>query len=249
MVAAWPAVAPGHGRSAGRSSGTKATASIAARHDDHHLAAAETPASWQEFAKRRLRLQFQQELSVESEAARRFYQAMTRLGPASDAAPPTLVVRAWVMADGKVWRLELEDYRDDAALDNLYVILTGGGIGAAPPMPQPLRLRLSLHPRKKPGQLKWNGEDRHDLVPLPWEMSVASGRAGCGCCGLCGGGAGGAHRLIPRASLPAMQPWKTLVPRLASRPRRQIGRALLPKNRRARACRPQAPMRSPIIVH
>jgi hypothetical protein len=128
--------------------GTKATASIAARHDDHHLAAAEAPKSWQEFAGR-LQLQFQQELSVESEAARRFYQAMTRLGPASDAAPPTLVVRAWVMADGKVWRLELEDYRDDAALDNLYVILTGGGIGAVPPdMPQPLRLRLSLHPRK-----------------------------------------------------------------------------------------------------
>ena len=129
--------------------GGKAAPSIAARQVDYRTTL-EVPSSWLEFASR-LQLQFQQELGSDSETAARFHDAMLKLEPGRNSTLPTLIVRAWVMPDGKVERLELEGRQNEEALHDLYLVLTGESVGAVPPdMPQPLRLRLSLRPRARP---------------------------------------------------------------------------------------------------
>jgi hypothetical protein len=129
--------------------GGKAEPSIAARQVDYRTTL-EIPPSWLEFASR-LQLQFQQELTSDSDTAVRFHDAMSKLEPGRNSNLPTLIVRAWVMPDGKVERLELEGRQNEEALHDLYAVLTGDGVGAVPAdMPQPLRLRLSLRPRARP---------------------------------------------------------------------------------------------------
>jgi hypothetical protein len=109
----------------------------------------EVPASWQAFA-RRLQLRFQERLSSDNDNALRLRDSMTRLGQAG-AAAPTLIVRAWVLPDGKVARVELEGTPNEDALHDLSAALMGDAIGTVPPdMPQPLRLRLSLGAKPKP---------------------------------------------------------------------------------------------------
>jgi hypothetical protein len=123
-------------------SGAKAT--LADAQADYR---AEVPASWLEFAKR-LQQQFQRELAADNESTARFHDAMARLLQTSDTTAQMIVLRTWVMPDGKVGRLELEGRNGEEAVHDLYAVLKGDGVGAAPAdMPQPLRMRLVLKPR------------------------------------------------------------------------------------------------------
>jgi hypothetical protein len=120
-----------------------ARAQIAAAREADKPSTTEVPASWLAFATR-LQLRFQERLSSDDKSAVRLRDSMTRRAKAADAAP-TLVVRAWLLADGRISRIELEGSQDQDALRDLGAVLIGESIGAVPPdMLQPLRLRLSL---------------------------------------------------------------------------------------------------------
>ncbi|WP_456633149.1 hypothetical protein [Bradyrhizobium sp. USDA 10063] len=126
--------------------GAKPTAAKAAPDVDGRLNAAQAPAAWQDFAKR-LQLRLQERLASDSTPALRFHDAIARRVSDTGAAPPPIVVRVWVMPDGKVQRIELEGLDDDASHD-LSALLIGDGVGSTPlDMPQPLRMRLSLRPK------------------------------------------------------------------------------------------------------
>ncbi len=115
---------------------------------DGRLNAAPAPAAWQDFAKR-LQLRLQERLASESTPALRFHDAVARRASDARAASPSIVVRVWVMPDGKVQRIELEGLDDDASHD-LSTLLIGDGVGSTPlDMPQPLRMRLSLRPKTR----------------------------------------------------------------------------------------------------
>ena len=124
--------------------GAKPTAAKAAPDIDGRMKTA--PAAWQDFAKR-LQLRLQERLASDSTPALRFHDAIAKRAPDAEAAPPSIVVRVWVMPDGKVQRIELEGLDDDASHD-LSALLIGDGVGSTPlDMPQPLRMRLSLRPK------------------------------------------------------------------------------------------------------
>jgi hypothetical protein len=128
--------------------GAKPTAAKAAPDADGRMEAAPAPASWQDFAKR-LQLRLQERLSSDSTQALRFHDAIAKRAPDAGAAPPSIVVRVWMMPDGKVQRIELEGLDDDASHD-LSALLIGDGVGSTPlDMPQPLRMRLSLRPKTR----------------------------------------------------------------------------------------------------
>ncbi|WP_210164439.1 hypothetical protein [Bradyrhizobium sp. Ai1a-2] len=129
--------------------GAKPIAARAAPDVDGRLKAASAPAAWQDFAKR-LQLRLQERLASESTPALRFHEAIAKRTPDAGATPPSIVVRVWVMPDGKVQRIELEGLDDDASHD-LSALLIGDGVGSTPlDMPQPLRMRLSLRPKTPP---------------------------------------------------------------------------------------------------
>jgi hypothetical protein len=128
--------------------GGKAISAKAAPEIDSTPKAAQVPAAWQDFAKR-LQLRLQERLASGSTPSLRFYDAFARRAPEAGAAPPSVVVRVWVMPDGKVQRIELEGLDDDASHD-LSTLLIGDGVGSTPlDMPQPLRMRLSLRPKTR----------------------------------------------------------------------------------------------------
>jgi hypothetical protein len=128
--------------------GAKPTSAKAAPDIDGMPKAAQVPAAWQDFAKR-LQLRLQERLASDSTPALRFHDAIARRAPDAGAAPPPIVVRVWVMPDGKVQRIELEGLDDDASHD-LSALLIGDGVGSTPlDMPQPLRMRLSLRPKTR----------------------------------------------------------------------------------------------------
>jgi hypothetical protein len=126
----------------------KPTSVKAAPDVDGRLKTAQAPAAWQDFAKR-LQLRLQERLAADSTPALRFHDAIAKRAPDAGAAPPSIVVRVWVMPDGKVQRIELEGLDDDASHD-LSALLIGDGVGSTPlDMPQPLRMRLSLRPKTR----------------------------------------------------------------------------------------------------
>jgi hypothetical protein len=128
--------------------GARPTVAKAAPDVDGRMKAALAPAAWQDFAKR-LQLRLQERLASDSTPALRFHDAIAKRAPDAGAAPPSIVVRVWVMPDGKVQRIELEGLDDDASHD-LSTLLIGDGVGSTPlDMPQPLRMRLSLHPKTR----------------------------------------------------------------------------------------------------
>jgi hypothetical protein len=129
--------------------GARTTASAVAREVNQSEAAAETPASWQDFAKR-LQLQLQARLTSDDEPALSFHEAMSKLVQASGMSSPAMVVRVWLMPDGKIERLELEGLKSDDALRELYAVLRDDSVGSPPAdMPQPVRLRFSLVPKPR----------------------------------------------------------------------------------------------------
>ena len=119
---------------------------------DYRVAAA-APAAWQEFAKQ-LQNRFQQRLAADDEAARRFRDDVAKLGGGKDAGSPTLIVRTWILPDGKIERVE-SDGLDPVAAISLRALLAGEGVGVPPSdMLQPLHLRLTLRPNDNSGQQK-----------------------------------------------------------------------------------------------
>src|ERR1700737_1764458 len=85
--------------------------------------AASAPAAWQEFAKQ-LQNWFQQRLAADDEAARRFQDDMAKLAGGNYAPRPTLIVRTWILPDGKVERVESEGL-DPVAAAGLHTLLAG----------------------------------------------------------------------------------------------------------------------------
>jgi hypothetical protein len=131
--------------------GAQASPTDSQRSDYRSAAAA--PAAWQEFAKQ-LQNRFQQRLAADEGAARRFQDDMAKLAEGKNAAPPTLIVRTWILPDGKVERVESEGL-DPVSAISLRTLLAGEGVGVPPPdMLQPLHLRLTLRPNDKSGQQK-----------------------------------------------------------------------------------------------
>jgi len=126
------------------------TTSAAAQGGDYRSAAA-APVAWQQFATQ-LQGRFQQRLAADDEAARRLQDYMARRAAGAEAAAPfTLPVRAWVLPDGQIERIEFDGFDDDAAAVNLRSILASADAGVPPPdMLQPLHLRLSLRPKDQP---------------------------------------------------------------------------------------------------
>jgi len=137
-------------RSVGLLGGLAAGASSVAAQGVDYRPAAAAPAAWQEFAKR-LQSRFQQRLAADDEGVRQFQDYMAKRAGAADTPSLTLVVRTWILPDGKIERIEFDGLDDPAAAVNLRALLAGGDVGTPPPdMLQPLRLRLSLRPKDQP---------------------------------------------------------------------------------------------------
>jgi len=126
------------------------TSSAAAQNSDYRSATA-APSAWQEFAKQ-LQSRFQQRLAADDATARKFQDYLAKHAGGKGATPRTLVVRTWILPDGKMERVEFEGLDDAAVAVDLRAVLIGGDVGAPPPpdMLQPLRLRLSLRPNDEP---------------------------------------------------------------------------------------------------
>jgi hypothetical protein len=108
------------------------------------------PETWQAFA-RHLQEKCEQRLAGDDEKARHFQDYLTRRREKSDAPPLSVVLRTWVLADGKVSRVEFDGIDDPEAINDLRVLLIGADVGAPPPeMLQPLHLRLSLRAKDLP---------------------------------------------------------------------------------------------------
>ena len=123
--------------------GAEAKASPVAAVSGEYRSATTVPEAWQVFA-RQLQQRFEQQLAGDSDGARRIQDYLMRRGGGADASALRLVLRTWVLADGRLNRIEV-DGMDDAGVRELRALLMDGGVGAPPSaMLQPLHLRLSL---------------------------------------------------------------------------------------------------------
>jgi hypothetical protein len=98
--------------------GVGADASPVAVENGNYRSAAAAPETWQAFA-RQLQGRVEQRLAGDDAKARRFQDYLTKRNQQSDAAPLTLVLRTWVLADGKVDRIEFDGIDDSVAIDDL----------------------------------------------------------------------------------------------------------------------------------
>jgi hypothetical protein len=132
--------------------GIGAEASPVSAEDSNYRSATTAPEAWQTFA-RLLQGRIEQQLAGDDERARRFQDYLAGGGNAADAPSPTFVLRAWVLTDGRVDRVEFDGIDDADAIINLRALLVGDNVGAPPPeMLQPLHLRLSLRAKDQPRQ-------------------------------------------------------------------------------------------------
>jgi hypothetical protein len=126
------------------------TSSLAAQ-TGNYRSAKDVPAAWQDFAKR-LQARFEQRLAADDENARNVQDYAARQGGGTGLAPLSFRVRTWILASGKVERIEVDGIGDDIAVA-LRALLIDGEVGAPPPdMLQPLHLRLSLRANIEPAQ-------------------------------------------------------------------------------------------------
>jgi hypothetical protein len=87
---------------------------------------------------------FEQQLADDSDKARHVQDYLMRRGGEADAPPSRFVLRAWVQADGRINRVEVDGIDDVDAVADLRALLIDGDVGVPPPaMLQPLHLRLS----------------------------------------------------------------------------------------------------------
>ncbi len=123
---------------------------MAAPQDTGYRSAATAPASWQAFA-RQLQGRFEQRLAADDNDARSFQDDLAKRDAGANAPPLTFVVRAWVLPDGEVERLEFDGLDDKEIAVHLQVLLTRDNVGPPPlDMLQPLRFRLSIRPKEQP---------------------------------------------------------------------------------------------------
>ncbi|WP_156439645.1 hypothetical protein [Bradyrhizobium valentinum] len=93
---------------------------------------------------------FEQQLAGDTDGARRIQDYLTRRGGAADAPALKLAVRAWVLSDGRVSRVEVDGMDDAGIRIELRALLMAGGVGTPPlEMLQPLHLRLSLRAKDR----------------------------------------------------------------------------------------------------
>jgi hypothetical protein len=131
--------------------GVGTSCSPAAAQDVDYRSAATAPAAWQEFAQR-LQARFQDRLATDEDVQLLQDYIAKRSGGVSTTAL-ALMVRAWVLPDGKVERVEFDGLDDDHLAVRLRTLLAVGDVGVPPSdMLQPLRLRLSLRPTDQPGR-------------------------------------------------------------------------------------------------
>ncbi|MDE5457049.1 hypothetical protein GWE18_30325 [Bradyrhizobium sp. CSA112] len=129
--------------------GAEAKASPVAAASGEYRSATAVPEAWQVFA-RQLQQKFEQQLAGDSDGARRIQDYLMRRGGEADAPALRLALRAWVLTDGKVSRVEVDGMDDGGARVELRALLMAGGVGAPPPeMLQPLHLRLSLRAKDR----------------------------------------------------------------------------------------------------
>jgi hypothetical protein len=110
-----------------------------------YRSAAEVPPGWREFA---LQLQgkFVQRLASDQDAVDKLARDMAA-GAGAGAEGRIVALRAWILPDGKVQRLEF-DSLDPAVAAALRALLSNTDGGPPPPdMLQPVHLRLSLRPK------------------------------------------------------------------------------------------------------
>lgn len=131
--------------------GADAKASPVTVPSSEYQPAAAAPESWQSFA-RQVQGGFEQQLAGDSDAARQVQEYLVddylaRRKIDTGAAPARFVVRAWIKADGKVNRIEIEGIGDAGAAADLRALLIDRDVGVPPPgMLQPLHLRLTSRP-------------------------------------------------------------------------------------------------------
>ena len=106
--------------------------------------ASTVPEAWRKFAGR-LQSSFQERLAAGD--VRPFQDYLTKRAAETGAGPVALLVRTWILPDGKVERIEFDGLDDGDVEVGLRAILASAEVGAPPPdMLQPLHLRLSLRP-------------------------------------------------------------------------------------------------------
>lgn len=131
--------------------GAEAKASLATVPSGEYQPAAAAPEVWQAFA-RQVQVRFEQQLSGDSDRARQVQDYLVkdylaRRNIDIGAAPARFVIRAWVKADGKVDRIEIDGIGDATAAAELRALLIDRDVGVPPPrMLQPLHLRLTSRP-------------------------------------------------------------------------------------------------------
>lgn len=131
--------------------GAGAKASPVAVPGSEYQPAAAAPESWQAFA-RQVQGGFEQQLAADSDAARQVQEYLVndylaRRKIDAGAAPARFVVRAWIKADGRVNRIEIDGLGDVGAAADLRALLIDRDVGVPPPgMLQPLHLRLTSRP-------------------------------------------------------------------------------------------------------
>lgn len=129
--------------------GAEAKASPVAATSGEYRSATTVPEAWKVFA-RQLQQRFEQQLAGDSDGARRIQDYLTRHGGGADAPALRLVLRAWVLADGRVSRIEVDGMDDAGVRVELRALLMDGGVVAPPSaMLQPLHLRLSLRAKDR----------------------------------------------------------------------------------------------------
>jgi len=128
--------------------GAEAKGSPATAAGGEYRPATAVPEAWQVFA-RQLQQRFEQQLAGDSDGARRIQDHLTR-GRAADAPALKLVLRVWVLDEGKVNRIEVDGMDDAGVRVELRALLMDSSVGAPPPaMLQPLHLRLSLRAKNR----------------------------------------------------------------------------------------------------
>ena len=134
--------------------GTDAKTAPVAVESGEYRSATTVPESWQVFA-RQLQQRFEQQLGADSGGARRIQDYLMRQAGGADAPALKLALRAWVLTDGKVSRIEVDGMDDAGMRVELRSLLMTGSVGVPPPaMLQPVHLRLSLRAKDRSPEAK-----------------------------------------------------------------------------------------------
>ena len=128
---------------------TIAAAPVAAQSLDYRSQESAPPA-WGQFAKL-VKYRFEEWIGADEVVANRFRGWLKEKSGTADAAPASLVVKAWLNPDGSVEKVSFAPFNDERATSDLRAVLTRGNVGEAPPpeMLQPINLRFSLNVPKE----------------------------------------------------------------------------------------------------